>query len=194
MKSDIQIILASQSRIRKQLLEEAGLKFKVIVSEADETPDENKNFQDQLAEIAWRKAMAVFVQTKDQGRRLILAGDQNIIFENKSWGKPANIKEGRELIGRMRGTDEVYAYNGNAIILADKDKILQSVNLTDIAQYHIDNISDEELENYLKTKVYLTLCGGISVTDGGFVHRIKGRDSTARGLTLEYALEILNNL
>lgn len=194
MKPDIKIILASQSLVRKQMLEDKGLKFEVIVSDVDETPDENKNFKDQLAEIAMRKAMAILERTKKQGRRLILAGDQNIVFEDISWGKPKTIEEARALIKRMRGTTKPQAYTGNAIILADKDQILQSVNLTDTAILRIDNISDEDLEKYLAKETYKTYCGGICVTDGDFVHLEKGRDSTVHGLTLEYALEILNNL
>ena len=37
----------------------------------------------------------------------------------------------------MRGSDEVYEYTGNAVILADKGTILQSVNLTDTARLSV---------------------------------------------------------
>ncbi|MBR1939595.1 Maf family protein [Candidatus Saccharibacteria bacterium] len=189
----MKIILASQSKVRKQFLLDAGLEFDVIVSDVDETPDESKNFRDQLAEIAMRKAKAVLERTKDQGRRLILAGDQNIIFENQSWGKPKTIEEGRSLVGRMRGASDIYAYTGNAFVLADGDQILQCTNLTDTAKLRVDNISDAELDAYLAKGSYKTYCGGICVTDGGFVHLAEGRESTVHGITIEYALEMLKN-
>ena len=194
MKQSVKIILASKSKVRKQYLEDNGLEFEVVVSGVDETPDESKNFKDQLAEIALRKAMAVFEQTKEQGRRLILAGDQNVIFDNTSWGKPESIDAARDLIKRMRDSGGVQVSTGNAFILADKDKVLQCVNLTDTADLRLDSISDEELEEYLAKGTYKDYCGGICVTDGGFVHLAKGRDTTVHGITLEYALEILNNL
>lgn len=191
---NISVILASQSKVRKQQLIDASIPFEVIVSDADETPDETKSFKDQLAEIAMRKAMTVFNETKGRGRRLIVAGDQNYVFENVMYGKPANIDAARKLVKSMLGSDEVFAYTGNAVILADGDKILQSINLTDIARLSVDNISDEELEAYLATGKCLTYCGGISITDASFVHLKEGRMSTARGMTLEYTKEMMANL
>ena len=172
----------------------ASIPFEVMVSDADETPDESKSFKDQLAEIAMRKAMTVFEETKSRGRRLIIAGDQNMVFEKKMYGKPATIDEARELISSMLGTDELYAYTGNAVILADGDKILQSINLTDVARLSVDDISDAELEAYLDTGMSLKYCGGLSITDAKFVHLKEGRMSTARGMTLEYAQEMMSSL
>lgn len=188
------IILASKSKVRKQQLIDASIPFEVIVSNADETPDESKSFKNQLAEISMRKCMTVFEETKDRGMRLIVAGDQNFVFENKMYGKPKTIEEARANIKSMMGSDEVYAYTGNAVVLADGSKILQSINVTDTARFYIDEITDEELEEYLSTGKCLTYCGGLSITDAKFVHLKEGRMSTARGMTLEYAEEMMSSL
>ena len=188
------VILASGSNVRKQQLIDNSIPFEVIVSDADETPDETKSFKDQLAEISMRKAKVVFEKTKERGRRLIVAADQNIVFEGKMYGKPKNINEARKLIGRMRGSEDVYAYTGNTVILADNDKVMQSINATDIARLSIDNISDETLEKYLSEGRYLSYCGGILMGDANFIHLKEGRMSTARGMTLEYAEELMQSL
>lgn len=188
------VILASQSAVRKQQIIDASIPFEVIVSNADETPDESKTFKNQLAEIAMRKAKAVFEETKDRGLRLIVSADQNIVFDNNMYGKPSSIVEARTLLYRMRGSEEVYAYTGNAVLLAEKDEILQSINITDISRMSCDDISDEEVEEYLAKGKYLSYCGGISITDARFLHLKEGRMSTARGMTLEYAKEMMSNL
>ena len=188
------VILASKSATRKRQLIDESIPFEVIVSNADETPDESKSFKNQLAEISMRKAMTVLEATKDRGLRLIIAADQNIVFDNVMYGKPKSIDEARRLIKSMRGTEELYAYTGNAVLLADKDKILQSINITDVARLSVDDISDEEVENYLKIGNCLSICGGISINNALFVHLKEGRMSTARGMTLEYAKEIMSNL
>lgn len=188
------VILASKSAVRKQQMIDNSIPFEVIVSDADETPDESKSFKDQLAEIAMRKAMKVFEETKDRGRRLIIAGDQNIVFDGKMYGKPESIEDARNLLSDMRGSEEVYAYTGNAILLAEKDKILQSINITDTARMSVDNISDEEMEEYLKDGKCLTICGGISLENCLFVHLKEGRVSTAKGVTLEYAKDMMSSL
>ena len=194
VKNFPRVILASKSAVRKQQLIDDSIPFEVIVSNADETPDESKSFKNQLAEISMRKAKTVFEETKDRGLRLIIAADQNIVFDNVMYGKPKSIDEARNLLNRMRGSEEVYAYTGNCVLLAEKDRILQSINITDVARLGVDEISNQELENYLSTGKYLEYCGGISISNCNFVHLKEGRMSTARGMTLEYAKELMSSL
>ena len=188
------IILASQSEVRKRQLIEESIPFEIIVSNADETPDESKNFRNQLADISMRKAMKVFDETLDRGLRLIIAADQNIVFEDVMYGKPKTLDEARLLIMKMMGSEEVYAYTGNAVLLAEGEDILQSINVTDVSRMSVDKITDDELEIYLSDGKCLTYCGGISVSNSNFVHLKEGRMSTARGMTLEYAKELRKSL
>lgn len=188
------VILASKSAVRKQQLVDNSIPFEVIVSNADETPDKSKSFKDQLAEISMRKAQTVFEMTKDRGIRLIIAADQNIVFNGTMYGKPKTIEDARSLLSQMRGSEEVYAYTGNSVLLAENDKILQSINITDIARLSVDNISNEEMDNYLSDDICLSVCGGINIKKTMFVHLKEGRLSTAEGMTLEYAKEMMSNL
>jgi len=188
------MILASGSKIRKQQLEEAEIPFEIVVSNADETPDLSKTFEDQLAEIAMRKAQKVFQKTKERGLRLVVAADQNVVFENRMYGKPKTVEEARKLLKKMRGSEEIYFYSGNAILLAEGDEILQSLNLTDVARVSMDEISDEELEKYLKQKTCLEVCGGITITQNPFIHLKEGRYSTVAGMTLEYVREMYKKM
>lgn len=184
------VILASSSAIRKQQMIDAEIPFEVAISDADETPSENKSFRSQLSEIAMRKAMAVLNSTANRGKRLIVAADQNIVFDGKMYGKPENIEEARELIKKMQGRDDIYAYTGNAVLIADGNEILESVNVTDIARMSMDEFSDEILEDYLKNHTPLKRCGGISITDAHFLHLKEGKYSTACGMTIEIAKEM----
>ncbi len=188
------VILASKAIPRKQQMIENSIPFEVIVSNIDETPDKTKSFKNQLAEISMRKAKNVFEETRDRGLRLIIAADQNIVFNGMMYGKPKTIDEARNFISQMRGSEEVYSYTGNAVLLAENDRILQSINITDVARLSIDNISDEDMENYLKDDACLSYCGAIQITRALFVHLKEGRLSTARGMTLEYAKEMMPNL
>ena len=186
------VILASKSSVRRQQMTDAGLSFEVIVSDADETPDQSKSLKDQLADISMRKAQTVFEATKnDPGLRLIVAADQNIMFENQLYGKPKSIEEARDLICRMRGSDEVYSYTGNAILLARGDQILESINITDTARTSVDNLSDAEVEDFLALDTWSTVCGAANINNAPFVHLKDGRMSTAKGMTIEYAEELL---
>jgi hypothetical protein len=57
-----------------------------------------------------------------------------------------------------------------------------------------DDISDEVLEDWVNNSNCLSWCGGISVVFADFIHLKEGRLSTARGMTLEYAEELMKNL
>lgn len=189
-KEQNKIILASSSNIRKQQLINADIPFEVIVSDADETPNINKTFRAQLAEIAMRKAKVVLEKTKDRGIRIIVAADQNIVFKGKMYGKPENIDEARNLIKTMEGRKDIYTYTGNAVLLANGNEILESVNITDISRMSMEDISEEVVEEYLANSKPLTKCGGISITDAPFIHLEEGRYSTACGMTIEIVQEM----
>ena len=193
-KSFPRVILASKSAVRKQQLIDESIPFEIIVSNADETPNNSKSFKNQLAEISMRKAKTVFEETSDRGLRLIIAADQNIVFENVMYGKPKSIDDARNLIMKMMGSEEVYAYTGNSVLLAEGATVLQSINITDVARMSVDEIPNNELESYLANGKCLTYCGGISISNSNFIHLKEGRMSTARGMTLEYAKEMMSSL
>lgn len=188
------VILASGSIYRKRQLENAGVPFEVIVSNADETPDSTKTLKDRLAEIAMLKAKTVFEQTKRRGRRLIIAADQNIMFNGKLYSKQKTVEDARNFLRIVRGTNELYSYTGNAFLLAERDVILQSVNVTDTARLTVDCLSDKEIEDFLNLNTWSQVCGGANTNNAPFVHVSEGRVSTANGLTLEYAEELLHSL
>ena len=56
---------------------------------------------------------------------------------------------------------------------------------------YMDEISDEEIEKYLKNTKPLTKCSGILIDDAPFLHLKEGRYSTACGMTTEIAKEML---
>ena len=191
---NINIILASKSEIRKQMLEEAGIPFEVIVSDADETPDLSKSFGEQLQDISMRKAKIVFEKTINRGKRIIVAADQNMVFDNVMYGKPNSIENARQLLKTMMGKDNIFAYTGNAILYADGNKIVKEINNYDISRLSMDKLSDEVMERYLKDSKPLTKCGGISISDAEFLHLKEGRLSTAYGMRIEYLQEMIKDV
>ena len=190
----IHVLLASKSAFRKQMLEREHIPFHIFVSDADETPNPSKSFEGQLKEISMRKAQIVFKKTIDLGERVIVAADQNIDFENVMFGKPKTLEEARDLIVRMQGHNDIYAYVGNSLIYANGAHILKTINNCDIAKMRMDHFSKEELEEYLSTKKPLTKCGGIHITDTPSLSLEEGKMSTAYGMTIEYLKDLLSSL
>lgn len=103
------------------------------------------------------------------------------------YGKPKNMEEAYSLVERMQGSEEIYSYTGNAVLVAQKGENLEMVNVTDIARMKMDVISNEELTEYFTKHLLLNRCGGFSILDAPFVHLKNGKRSTACDMTIEIA-------
>lgn len=188
------IILASSSAVRKNILEELGITFEIIVSNVDETPIKEFSLTEQMNDISMRKALAVMDMVKETEDHIIVAADQNIFFNGIMYGKPTSIEEARELIHKMQGSDEIYSYVGNTVLYISNSQIQRSINECDIARMRMDYITDEELEKYLSTDIPLTRCAGINIADTPGLHLEKGKMSTARGMTVQYLVDMLSQI
>ena len=186
------VILASGSAQRKALLEEAGITFDIIVSNIDETPVKAFSLPDQMNDISMRKALAVLDMLEKDGDYIIVAADQNIMFSATMYGKPNSIEEARQIIKSMQGSDKIYAYVGNTVLYVSNSIILDHISECDIARLRMDYISDEDLENYLASNYPLTKCAGINILDMPGLHLEEGKLSTARGMTVEFLIEMLS--
>ena len=143
------IILASGSAQRKALLEELGYTFDIVVSNADETPTEALCLTARMNDISMRKALTVMDMIKETEDHIIVSADQNILFNGVMYGKPNSIEEARELIKRMQGSNEIYAYVGNTVLYIVNSTIMSHISACDIATLRMDYISDEELEKVI---------------------------------------------
>ena len=188
------IILASSSAVRKNLLEELGITFEIIVSNVDETPIKEFSLTEQMNDISMRKALAVMDMAKETEDHIIVAADQNIFFNGIMYGKPTTIEEARELIKKMQGSNEIYSYVGNTVLYVSNSQIQRSINECDIARMCMDYIADEELEKYLSTDIPLTRCAGINIADTPGLHLEEGKMSTARGMTVQYLIDMLSQI
>lgn len=66
--------------------------------------------------------------------------------------------------------------------------------MTDVARMSVDNVSDEVLLRWVDESDCLSFCGGISIMFADFIHLKEGRLSTAKGMTLEYAKELIMSM
>ena len=121
MKQDIIIILASGSPRRRELLQQAGLEFEVIVSETEENTDKTKP-EECVQELSEQKCSAVtrefLYKLPDNlgtlidlrsGGILIVGADTVVSIDGKILGKPANAKAALKMLMELSGrTHEVY--------------------------------------------------------------------------------------
>ena len=99
---DMKIVLASKSPRRREILENLGLTFDIIVADADERSDE-RDPKKRVAELAAVKGRAVIETLEEKKDVLIIASDTLVFAEGEFLGKPRDKDDARRMIKMLSG-------------------------------------------------------------------------------------------
>ena len=104
------LILASASPRRKELLGLFGLPFEIRVADIDETMDPGRAPFEEVGRVSRAKAMAVERQTGE----IVIAADTIVVCEGKVLGKPRDEAEAKAMLRLLSGRDhQVMGFNNN---------------------------------------------------------------------------------
>ena len=185
MPSDLpQIVLASQSKSRRRLLESAGLSPKIIVSNVDEETDFFNSMVPSDLVIALAITKAHTVREQIDYPAIIIGCDSTFEFDGKSLGKPGTPDIAIERARRVRGNSGLL-HTGHCIIDTFKDieisdRVTTRVNFADM--------SDEEIHDYVATEEPLHVAGGFTL-DGfssPFISSIEGDYTNVVGISMPF--------
>ncbi|QVK17994.1 septum formation inhibitor Maf [Mycoplasmatota bacterium] len=169
------IILASNSPRRRELLQYITNDFTVVVSHVDETYDKNLLPQEIVLYLSKLKAQAV---SQNHPQDLIIGCDTIVCLEDKILEKPVNEDDAYKMLKRLSGkTHQVIT----GVTLIHSTEIESFYTSTDVAFY---DLNDEEINDYIKTKEPFDKAGayGIQGYASKFVKEIKGDYFTVVGL------------
>lgn len=138
---DTNIILASQSPRRKELLAGLGLKFSTISLDIDETFDRNEFKKEQITEyLSAKKAKAY---TDIQPNDLIITSDTTVWVDDESLEKASNREEAYEMIKKLSGkTHSVYT----SVTIRS---LVKEVTFSDETKVTFADLTDEEIYFYI---------------------------------------------
>lgn len=187
-----ELVLASESPRRRELLTDAGFKFQVHPSKISETLEENLTVDEQILDIAIRKARAS-VQTLNttQGPvRLVLAADTMVILDQRPLGKPTDPTDAIKTLKSLSGRDHLV--KTSVCLLDEKTKIPMSWIETTTVSFR--SLSAREIEDYVKSGEPLDKAGsyGIQGDGGQFVAEIRGSYTNVVGLPMESVIHRLD--
>lgn len=184
--SNVELILASQSPRRKYLLEQAGLRFRVIPSPFDESSVASAEPAAYVQNLAENKADDVAVHYPEAW---VIGADTIVAAEDRLLGKPASKEAARRMLGRLSGkTHQVYT--GFCICRhSDNLKFIKAVR-TDVT---FKDLSENEIEWYIRTGEPFDKAGAYAIQGMGtfLVRRINGSYSNVVGLPVCEVIEIL---
>ena len=164
------IILASQSPRRREILEALGLSFEVIVSDADEISDERDPAR--LVELFSReKGIAVRDRLLSEGRdlsdTLIIASDTVVAIDGEILGKPRDEADACRMLRLYSGrAHEVLS--GICLIKGETVAVSHEVTLVEF-----DEMSEEEILSYVRANAPYDKAGAYAIQGAASAH-IKG--------------------
>ena len=172
---EMNIILASGSPRRKELLAQAGFDFKVEVSNADENVSEEAPEQ-MVEELAARKAQAVVnLHNKEEDDCLVIGADTIVVLYGKVLGKPADEEAANAMLSALSGrTHQVYT--GVALFSIKKGIVEKKKTFHECTDVTMVPITEKEIADYVASGDPLDKAGayGIQGPAAVFISGIKG--------------------
>lgn len=187
----MKIILASKSPRRKELLSLITNDFDIIVSDADENVDETLTFAEKVKSIAKQKANIVASNIDEDC--VVIGSDTIVVVDETILGKPHDHDDAVRMLHMISGrTHKVMT--GISVVIKKEGK-QKEINDVDIADVHVNALSDEEIENWINTGNAWDKAGAYAIQQEFAVHidKINGSFATVMGLPVHLVYNILKN-
>jgi septum formation protein len=179
----VEIILASASPRRRELLANLGLKFGVVVPDVDEAILPGEEPGPMVKRVALLKARKVGSKLSDS---IVLAADTTVaLSRGDSWeilGKPADALEAEAMLSKLSGQTHC-VFTGYAVVNIDKSHEVTGVVQTQVT---FDTLSPQEIREYVVTGEPMDKAGAYGIQGFGsrLVKSISGSYSNVVGLPL----------
>ena len=162
------IVLASKSPRRKELLSLLDLQFDIITADIDETMDTSLPVADEVSRLSYEKAAAI--RSKVSSDTIIISADTVVELDGVVMGKPKDESDAYNMLKSLSGNTH-NVLSGVTVMRGDKH-----VSKTVITEVHFRPLSDQEINTYIATKEPMDKAGSYGIQGRGskFVEKIDG--------------------
>lgn len=184
----MKLILASNSRTRKEVLDKVGLIYDVIPSNIEEHSDKTDP-KEYVMDLSRQKAEAI---AKDLKEGVILSADSIIYIDDKKLEKPKTKEQAKIMLQSLSGRVN-YAITGVTIIDLYQNK---KVTLNEVTEVYFDELSDEEIDWYIENEQYIFERCGYSIAGKSaiYIPKINGDYYNILGMPISRVYKELNKL
>ncbi|BCG63916.1 MAG: septum formation protein [Methyloprofundus sp.] len=182
-----ELILASASPRRSELLNQLGINHTIQVTPVDETPLPNEAPTDYVIRVAHAKSFAVWQQFT-ANNTVVLAADTSVVINNTIMGKPENLEHAISMLEQLSAsTHQVYS-----AVSVRGQSTQQVLSVSDVT---FRAISTQEIIQYWHTGEPADKAGAYAVQGLAsiFIQSITGSYSGIMGLPLFETAQILAN-
>ena len=208
----MKLVLASGSQRRRELLTMCGYDYEIIVSNADETIDENDP-ESFVRALSFRKAKEVFDRLFAAGRRdfAVIGSDTVVAFQKEGGtkpviiGKPKDAEDAVRILSMLSGKTH-RVFTGVSVIadipdenaaaqcsIRKKEEIQTECSITEVT---FETLSPDEIADYVNSGDPLDKAGsyGIQGPFGMFVREIRGNYFTVIGMPIPVLYKMLKKI
>ena len=182
----MQLILASASPRRKELLGLFGVPFVVRAADIDETLDPYTPPFDEVARVSCLKAQTVSRGPED----VVIAADTIVVCEGRVLGKPHSEAEAAEMLHLLSGRDHQVM---TGCTVARGSRVCTFTEVTDL---HFRELSDREIARYVASGEPMDKAGAYAIQGGAalFCQRMVGDYYNVMGLPVCRLGQVLKDM
>ena len=177
------IILASSSERRHQLLRDAGFEFRIEVPDIDETFNSSLNVDEQVLDVARRKANAIAIPSNGT----LIAADTTVVYNNELFAKPVDAADAKRML-------QLFSGNTHQVKTAVVMKGRINAEWVETTQVHFHSIHNDQLQRYLDSNEWQGKAGAYAIQGlaKSFVSHIEGDYDNIVGLPVTKIKELLS--
>ncbi len=183
------LILASASPRRAQLLRQAGIPFRRVVSNVGEENSSASDPSQHVLELSQRKARDVARKVK-QG--IVLGADTVVVIDGQILGKPKDSQEAKKMLSQLSGKTH-RVFTGLTLVDAQTEHSLSQVVSTKVT---MRQLSQAEIEQYVASGEPLDRAGAYAIQGRGatLAEQVEGCFYNVVGLPLARLVQMLEQM
>ncbi|NWK78763.1 nucleoside triphosphate pyrophosphatase [Aquitalea sp. LB_tupeE] len=185
----MQIILASTSRYRQEIIARLGLPFTAVPPVCDETPLPDESALDTAVRLARTKAQSL---AADYPHALIIGSDQVALLDGQQIGKPGSFDKGVAMLQWMSGRTVVF-HSALALYNTASGRLQETVGITRVT---LRQLTEQQIRNYLTREPDALHCAGSAKSEGlggALLEKVESDDPNALiGVPLFQLISMLN--
>ena len=185
--TDLEVILASQSPRRRQLLDLVGIRHIVSPADIDETYLADELPEAHAERLAREKAAKIASHNPDA---LIIGADTIVVIDGNVLGKPIDVGDAERMLQSLSGRSHTVM---TAVAVSHQGRIASGVEIVDVTFLPIN---DDEIRSYVATGETMDKAGSYGIQGYGatIIRRVDGDFFAVMGLSLTRLVALLGEL
>ena len=176
-----QIVLASGSPRRREILNQVGISHTVLVSRAEEVKREGETPEELVKRLSREKASEVAGRVA--GPAVIIGADTVVVQDGMVLGKPGTPERAKEMLTRLAGNIHS-VYTGVCTVIQNEDGTKEEISFAERSEVELYPMTESQIQEYAQCGEPLDKAGAYAIQGrfAVYIHRIDGNYDNIVGL------------